>query len=587
MKVERHGVIAALLTAASSLSPASPAAASPVRRRLETARRTVEGRFLEAGEVLGQAVEGVGKLIASLDNLTAALDPATVTQTTGELTGAADRLRALPLRHEARRETVQRLHAMGGRLGGCIDDMKRNLAYLRVFAINIKITAGGVADAGTEFGLFAQEICDCIEMGRNQLNDFDRDLKALSGELSTAFLHERGLAERCDALVPAVPDGLAASAADLVTHHAKVSAAAADVAALARAVHKKVGQALGALQVGDITRQRIEHVEQALDALALVPDLAPEPRGRLEAFVFGLLAEQLRDASADFDRDVARIGDNMAGIAADAAEILRLRDLAFGRADEGGDGFLRQMEGHVAQALDLVAEVERAEDTAAHVGAAAAQAVTGLSAQIAGLQAIKTDVQQMALNTTLKCSRMGEVGKPLAVIAVELRTQAGHLETSAHEALTALQSLAGEAGKLGGADSDETSDPHAGGALSGAAQRLRSVGDAVEADLQSLARQGEAVVDGLRRATARLAFQREIGAVMDEAADTLAGQAGGERPWTADITEPLAALLDRIARTYTMAQERETHRRMTQGLDLAASAETGPQAALSDDDALF
>ena len=575
-----------MFNTASPLAVADRPATSPVRKRLESARRTVEGRFLEAGAVLGQAVEGVGKLIASLDNLTAALDPATVSATTAELTDAADRLRALPLRHEARRGTVERLNAMGGRLAGCIDNMKRNLAYLRVFAINIKITAGGVADASAEFGLFAQEICDCIELGRSQLNDFDRDLKALSGELQAAFVHEQGLAERCDTLVPAVPDGLSASAADLVDHHARVSAAAAEVAALARAVHKKVGQALGALQAGDITRQRIEHVEQALDALAQVPDLKPEPRGRLEAFVFGLLAEQLRDASADFDRDVTRIGDNMAGIAADASEILRLRELAFGRADEGGGGFLGQMEAHVAKALDLVAQVEAADAAASRIGGSAAQAVTGLSTQIAGLQAIKTDVQQMALNTTLKCSRMGDVGKPLAVIAVELRNQAGHLETSAADALDALNILAQEAGALSGDSVARTDEAHAGDALAGAAERLRQVGHAVEADLQSLARQGEAVVESLRRATGRLAFQREIGAAMDDAAQTLAAQAGDEPPWTDDISGPLGALLEGIAKTYTMAQERETHRRMTQALDLAAAA-GGSETNQNDDEVLF
>jgi len=72
---------------------------------------------------------------------------------------------------------------------------------------------------------------------------------------------------------------------------------------------------------------------------------------------------------------------------------------------------------------------------------------------------------------------------------------------------------------------------------------------------------------------------------MDEAAQTLASQAGDEAPWTDDISTPLATLLDGIARTYTMAQERETHRRMTQGLDLAAAM--APDAAQSDDDILF
>lgn len=58
---------------------------------------------------------------------------------------------------------------------------------------------------------------------------------------------------------------------------------------------------------------------------------------------------------------MTRIGENMAGIAADASEILRLRELAFGQADS--TAAVSSMEGHVAQALDLAAEVEAADAT--------------------------------------------------------------------------------------------------------------------------------------------------------------------------------------------------------------------------------
>jgi hypothetical protein len=372
----------------------------------------------------------------------------------------------------------------------------------------------------------------------------------------------------------------------MVAHHERVSRVAIEVAGLAREVQKKVGKALAALQIGDITRQRIEHVQQALDLLAQVPGLAPEPRARLEAFVHGLLAAQLRATAQDFHRDVARIGQSMSGMAADATEILRLRDLAFGRAG-GGDSFLKRMENHVSQALDLVDRLEQADLAATGVGRSAAVAAADLSTRITGLQAIKTDVQQMALNTTLKCSRIGETGKPLAVIAVELRLHAGHMETSAQTALTCLSDLTEAAGALGGAEDDDAQAPGgAGAALSDAAARLHKAGDAVEADLVELARQGEGVVNSLRSAAARLDFQREIGAILDEAVETLAEQAGDETPWTDDLRGPLGALLARIAKDYTMATEREVHRTHTAGLDLDAEpAEANPAA--NEDDVLF
>lgn len=545
---------------------------SPVGARLESARRVVEGRFLRAGEVLGQAVEGVGVLIASLDKLTKTLDPATVNATTSELNAAAATLFDLPQQHAARRQVIQKIRDRGDALAACIEDMRRNLAYLRVFAINIKITAGGIAAAGTEFGMFSQEIYDRIELGRTQLQAFDAELGGLQDGLAIALGREAELAEHCAGLLPAVPDGLIASSADMTAHHERVSRAAADVAALARAVQKKVGSALAALQVGDSTRQRIEHTQQGLEMLAGVGGLDGDQHARLEAFVHGLLAAQLRATAADFHRDVARIGQNMAGIATDASEILRLRDVAFGRADNG-QGFLKRMEGHVAQALDLVDHLDRAGQRAAALGATAATAAADLSTRIAGLQQIKTDVQQMALNTTLKCSRIGDTGKPLAVIAVELRLHAGHLETSAQDALAALTDLSESAASLS-AETDDGTPAEAGAAasLSGAAGRLRDAADSVESDLADLARQGEAVVGSLRQAAQRLDLQQEIGVVLEEAAEALAELAGAEAPRTDDLAAPLADLLARMAKTYTMASEREVHRAYAEALEQAQAA---------------
>lgn len=552
---------------------------SPVRFRLDAARRAVEGRFLQAGEVLAQAVEGVGRLIGSLDQLTRTVDPATVDATIAELNAAAARLLILPGQHAGRREVIKRLGEAGAGLTACIDDMRRNLAYLRVFAINIKITAGGIAAAGQEFGLFAQEICDRIALGRTQLESFNTDLQALCDGLRAALAQEDVLAEYCGQVLPAVPNGLTASAADMAAYHQQIKQVAADATAFARNVQKKVGASLAALQIGDITRQRIEHAQQALDHLAAVDGVGPEPRARLEAIVHGLLAAQLQATAADFHRDVARIGQNMSGMAGDAAEILRLRDLAFGR--QPGDGFLKRLEKHVEQALDLVDRMEAAGLSAVEVGRSAATGAADLSARITGLQSIKTDVQQMALNTTLKCTRIGETGKPLAVIAVELRMHAGALDTSAQDALSTLAGLAEEAARL----SDAPEEAGAGQALSDAAARLHRAGEAVEADLGGLARQGDAVVASLRHAAGRMDFQREIGAILDEAADALAEQAG--TPRIDDLRAPLGALMARFAKDYTMASEREVHRAYVAELDLEAEPVAAEPTAVADDDVLF
>jgi hypothetical protein len=562
-------------------------APSSVAARLDAARRAVEGRFLDAGEVLAQAVEGLGRLITSLDKLGETLDAETVAATTGELRDAADGLLALPDRHAERRLAIESLAGAGERLADGIEDMGRNLAYLRVFAINIKITAAGIAAAGKEFGDFAQEICDCIELGRTQLEAFDGELRALRGVFKGALGHEQALAGQCQGLLPAVPDGLTASAAAMNAYHQRIADVAVDVAGLARGVHKKIGQALAALQIGDITRQRIEHVGHILGLLEAADDVTADQRERMAAFVYGLLTDQLRAAAIDFHRDVARIGAAMDGMAGDAAEILRLRDLALGREEASDQGFLRQLESHVAKALTLVDGMAVADTQALAMGASAAAAVAGLGARIAGLRTIKADVQQMALNTTLRCGRIGDTGKPLGVIAVELRMRAGHMETSAQEALSALDGLSVHADRLSGGDAGLASN--VGAALSDVNLRLRAAGDAVDAELVSLAQQGEAVVEALSQAAGRLDFRREIGTILDEAADDFAARAGEETPWVDDLAEPLGGLLAQAAKCYTMAQEREVHGRRTAGLafDAPCAPVAAAPAAADLDDVLF
>ncbi|HWW25142.1 MAG TPA: hypothetical protein VNZ85_04515, partial [Caulobacter sp.] len=191
--------------------------------RLESARQVVEARFLEAGDVLSRAVDGVGALIAGLEAIRANLDAETVTATTGELAQAAATLKALPDSLDARRQRVGELVKFSDGLAGRISEMRQHLAYLRVFAINIKITSGGIAAAGPEFAIFAQEIYDCIEMGGAQLDALNNDLTGLDQTLRGALAHEQNLARSCANLLPAVPDALSASAAAIADHHRRIA----------------------------------------------------------------------------------------------------------------------------------------------------------------------------------------------------------------------------------------------------------------------------------------------------------------------------------------------------------------------------
>jgi hypothetical protein len=582
--------------ASSSLAFATPSHAAATSGRtgsgdvgacLEAARGAIEGRFLEVGDVLSQVVEGMSALITALDRTREGLDGDGVAAATRQLGGASATLRTLPETLQHRRKRLGALVKVGDDLTGCIEDMRQHLAYLRVFGVNIKITSGGIAAAGPEFAIFAQEICDCIELGRGQLDTFRADLSRLDGALRTALGHEDELGRRCDSLLPAVPDALVGQAASIATHQAKIGDITRQVSELARDVRKKIGAVLAALQIGDITRQRIEHVQFGLKLLQTSNEaraLSREERARFEGFVHSLLAAQLAASMADFNRDVSRIGVNVGSIAADAGEILRLRDHAQGRAADGEGSFLRGLESSVGQAFALVDDIDAGERQAEEVSLSAARSAQDLAAQIAAIQNMRADVQMMALNTTLKCSRIGETGKPLGVIAVELRAHAGHLETSAARTLTALEALSASA-SADEAAAEASGAAAAASALREAVARIKKTGDEVEGDLAIAAQQGGEVVDMLKRAAARFDFQRQVGDYLDRAAIELEQLSTDVD--VGDLAPALTPLLSQMARVYTMAQEREVHAAVTAQLGDLSVTQAAPEAAAGDDDGLF
>ncbi len=572
-----------------SLPAAAHSEGLAVAHRLGVTAKSIEGQFLKTGDVLAGAVEGVGELITALDKLAKAMDQSMVDATTRDLSSAAAGLRVLPEGLAGRSVALETLETLSRDLSGHIVDMHQNLAYLRVVSLYIKIAAGGVEGDNGDFALFAQEIADCLVVGREHLDSFDADLRLLDHDLRSALIYEANLRTHCTELASDAPDAIEANARQLATQRVKVAGVAADVVALAREVRKKVGGVLMALQIGDITRQRAEHVQFGLELLEGIDgDLVGERRDRVRGAMLALLRAQLSSTIADFRAEMAQIERNMAGIAADTREIMKLQDLAYGRVgrDEGGD-FLGRIETHVGKALTLVEEMATADQAALEVGQSVAAAAGRLSERIDGIRRMQANVHQMALNATLRCARIGEAGKPITVIAVELRGHAAKLEESADRTLAGVESLIGGSAQVGGDGATNTASIS--DVLQTALARIREAGGAADADIVDLARQGGAVVEAMNEASARMDCRREIGQALDDAAAALDALPAGDFDPSMEADEALVACLDALSARYSMAQEREVHRAVVGDLVAVQAPVIGAEASaeLDLDDVLF
>lgn len=551
---------------------------------LESARSQVEKRFLEGGAVLLSVMEVLDQLLGSLGRLTSALDADGASDTTADLRQTVRGLLDLPALEARRQKDFSVLAQAGGTLRTHVTDMQETMRYLRTFAVTAKITGAGIAD----FAGFAEEILERIHSGSAQVNDFAALLGALEKDLTLAMSFGATTSKAYDTTVPQLVAALDKDAETIARHRKELARIAGQVGAIAKGVQSKVASTLSALQIGDITRQRIEHVQSAFafldEFLASEAGMAlnVSARSRVENVIHHLTAAQMRDMVADFDRESRNVVHTIASFGGDTQRILDLRDEMQG--DDADANFMRDLQASVTAALAITGEVETARLKADDVSQSTLSTAAGLLQRIETLRAVKTDIHYMALNTNLRCSRIGEDGKAINVVTAELRIFAGKLDESADAIVTGLTGL--EAAASGIASSQGATGQRLDERLNTAVETLRSAANVMDGELATLSEHGREVAAKIALSIGKLDFQHDLGETLAGCADTLTEMAGAEIADVSDIEVAIAPLGERIFKLYTMSQERTVHRDVIPAAD-GVVLSLVPEPAAADDEDLF
>lgn len=545
---------------------------------LRAAHGKIEKRFIESGTVMISIVEILKKLTGSLDMITGALDGDTAEQTLKQIDATAADLSLLPKQETTRQQGFDQLATICGSMRSNISDMRETMRYLRTFATTVKITGAGLA----EFSGFADEIRDRINSGSGEVEKIAGQLHAMFEGLQKARAFSAGIRTSHSETVPKIVSQLSRDSARIREHHRNLATTANQVKELARGVQMKIATVLSALQIGDITRQRIEHIMESLVLLeefngsAAATGLDAQERQRISDAVKHMAAAQMDQTFEDFRRECRNIMVNMSRFVDDTKEILALRDEMTRDNDAESQNFMRVLENGVAEALKLTAHVQDASSKAGETARNTAHTAKHLLDSIEIIRAIKTDIHYMALNSNLRCSRLGDAGRSVNVVSGELRIFAGKLEEPADGIITELQRLEGAARQF--ADDPGNADVDIGGPLSGALSLLRTVSGKMDEGLATLAIEGQEVFTRISSAIGTLDFESELGEILQDCVATSQGMASSpiaEMPQSPEAAE----LGGRIHRIYTMAQERDIHRQFLPAPEVVVAA-----VASNDDD---
>ncbi|MHA6718100.1 hypothetical protein ACX40Y_01495 [Sphingomonas sp. RS6] len=555
-----------------------------VGAKIDEVASQLDARFVDAGNALAEAYAIVEKLVGALDAATQAMGREAADGAVENMRATADRLERLPEVQATRQAALARIQQTSKPLRDSIHQINRTLDFLRICGLNIKVAAAGAHG----FADFADTMFARIDDGEREMSEIGAEIARLVGGIGSVIDIDRQLADECVKVIPQVPRKLAADAAALQAHQNEVARRAERIAEVAREIRAKVATAIGAMQIGDITRQRLEHVADGLRALIAFREggegeaPSPETAIAVSGHMTALFVAQARDTIDGFQQEVGVLAESLRGIVPSAEALVSLQAEAGNAGDDAESGsFLAELERSVSDVAAVTARLRDADGQAQRLGAATSATAERLAARLKVVHRVTHDVHQMAWNTDLRCSRLGNEGRGLAMVASEIRGFANRLADISAAIEGAFEDLVACAAAVRDPQADEAD---AGQALTESLALIHDGAQRMRDGLSGLDGDTAAVTRILSRATEKIDCDAEVSDALRDAVTRIEPLAAPCDAPDEAIEAPLRALLDQLARSYTMAREREVHRGFVPGGDAAAEAEVADSAAADDDD---
>ncbi|MCR6630952.1 MAG: hypothetical protein NVV74_13395 [Magnetospirillum sp.] len=554
---------------------------------LDQVAGSIETVFLEAGERLGDAVTRWRAISASFASLAGQYEGE-------EMRRCVDGLRAtLSMAGTLGSQAGGSAAGLLGELGGALKNMESRLnrlsktvAEVKLVALNAKVEAAHLDAGRLDFTVFTREIDRLVANAAAELAVLAGELRSLAGETAAAHQAQAGFNDSHGSELQAVCRRLDEGLQQLAGQRQRSANAAALIGTRSSAAGDHIAEVVSALQIGDITRQRTEHVTQALELLADLaahaPGLAPEDYRQAAALVSSLQATQLEQSAADLDHETAEVTANLAALAREAEEVARLGQDSFGGS--GGASFLDGLAGEMARIQQLL---ERYAGALANTEAAMRSVTHATGAMVAHVEAvhsIEADLKIMALNASFKCSRLGPKGRTLSVVAQNLRQLATRTVEDAGALMDGLKAAMATAETLAHGQGDGGEIATALASLREAAALLATNGADQDGALCGLEADSARAQALLNEAVGHITRADDFSRRLREAALRLR-ETAKEVEIDPERAEELKSLvLANLSGNYTMASERSLHDLFGGGANTAAAAEAAP---VDLDDILF
>lgn len=564
-------------------------------------RQPSEHVFFTLGNGLREAQGTARDLAIMAEALNQRLSDPEFRATLNGLDGVIDAVRHLCEHKDGRGQTLREMSLAASAMQDALAVLTRTLAAIRALGINARIEAVKMVGATGDFTVFTHQIMRLAADGEEQVEQAMGAVRSLHGAIAGAQKRQAALVANQMHQLGVVSEHLVGSVALMRARERDASAVLNALPKTLERVRGRIATLVGNLQIGDITRQRLEHVEQALETVRgiLSSDTPPTDGDALSAEQIAVLgnavcelqASQLQEISDDFSGHMTDIITDLEDLVATVHRMQSETEAVYAEGATGGSSFLLTVDRDLAEVAAMVAQVDAAQRETDAVMQDLRSASDALRTAMAAVAEIDAEINVIGLNASIKCGNLGDRGRALNVIAQELRAYARQTRAQAGQVAEGLTLIETHARSItvAGTEGDAEADlQHMRETLDHTVELLHQAGGETAWVLARIREKGKQVTAALRESERHLDAQRATTATMADLglrAAALARKMAPDLP-AADLRAARREVLSFMEAHYTMASERDLHALLLGERPTHAVAAVPPAAtsAASDDD---
>lgn len=350
-------------------------------------------------------------------------------------------------------QTIRNLHALCNLIKIESASLGSRDTGFNALGEEVRKLAANITEKSTELRSHARNLADMIRQGLQRMSDFEKK--------------QQGNARL-------ILDQAVQNLTAMTQRHQSSSETLGEIATRWKRISQSIGEVVASMQFHDITRQRLEHVR---DALKDVGDkLGPEasikadekpsgpwrifrghgrsgaqtrPAGLAEAIVpCQVQAVQLKDADADMLSAVGRIIDNLKRIASEITVMAGEMQALAGAGSKKEESFLSDLEKKLSSLADALASYGRINrEWAASMEVVTASA-RDMTVFIREIDKIGIQMRMISLNASIHAAHLGQDGAALGILAESISRLSVETSQKIDEISAGLRAVMDEAGAM-------------------------------------------------------------------------------------------------------------------------------------------